>query len=338
MTVQHDTSMIFLSQTFIMHSRFLIAAVFATVGWSYPTTSICTEVDIPVSVAATRFLITTTIENDWDAVSLTFNLTRRDSGNATTAPLPIAGTTSSPVRSDFVVGPTFENAERYSFVDAAVAAGYAVLSYDRIGVGSSSKVDALQDAQFQVQTAVLDELIVYARKIMNAKHVGLIGHSYGSYLSAGSANHSDVDAVVLTGFSGAFDYFTPFVAGAGFRIANQQNTSRWGDLDSAYLTTSDIYATTYIYYKEPYFEQRVAEWNHHVAAEPFAVGELPSLLASYNNFHNVTAPVLLLQGQFDLSACGGNCLGFPKLKDEALRDDVFQNAKSIEVINDLPAG
>lgn len=35
--------------------------------------------------------------------------------------------------------PNFTDAEAYRFVDAAVAAGYSVLSYDRIGVGTSSK-------------------------------------------------------------------------------------------------------------------------------------------------------------------------------------------------------
>lgn len=35
--------------------------------------------------------------------------------------------------------PTFHHARKYSFVDAAIAAGYSVLNYDRIGVGSSSK-------------------------------------------------------------------------------------------------------------------------------------------------------------------------------------------------------
>jgi hypothetical protein len=107
-------------------------------------------------------------------------------------------------------------------------------------------------------------------------------------------------------------------------------------LDSVYLTSSDVYTTTYIYFKNPYFEHRVAEWTHNVAAEPFSVAELPSLLASYNNFDNVTAPVLILQGQYDVSACGGNCVHF--LDQSWLRDHVFKTAKTIETVKDLPAG
>ncbi len=47
----------------------------------------------------------TTINDDWDAASLTFNLTRRDSGSPSD-PLPIAGVTPSPVNSTYMVGAT----------------------------------------------------------------------------------------------------------------------------------------------------------------------------------------------------------------------------------------
>ena len=199
-----------------------------------------------------------------------------------------------------------------------------------------SRVDGLKDAQFQVQTAVLDYLTTHVRQNMGAHKVALIGHSYGAYLSAASANHSSVDSVVLTGFSGFFDHFAPFVSGAGLRVAKLHDPRRWGSLNSTFLTSSDLFAETYAYYKEPYFEHRIAKWTYDVGSEPFAVGELISLLASYNNFNNITAPVLVLQGQYDISACGGNCVGF--VEEDNLRKYVFKDAKSIEVVNDLPAG
>lgn len=123
--------------------------------------SICREVDIPVTVSVPRFILDTTVENDWDATSLTFNFTGRDFGTPSD-PLPVAGTTKSPVTSTFTVGATLCGTEgpvlvlthgiiesklywnanisaEYNFVKAAVDAGYTVLNYDRIGVGSSSK-------------------------------------------------------------------------------------------------------------------------------------------------------------------------------------------------------
>lgn len=187
-----------------------------------------------------------------------------------------------------------------------------------------------------METVVLDYLITHARQNMGAHKVALIGHSYGAYLSGASANHSSVDSVVFTGFSGFFDHFAPFVAGAELRVAKLHDPLRWGSLNSTFLTNSDLFAETYGYFKEPYFEHRIAKWTYEVASEPFAVGELISLLASYNNFHNITAPVLVLQGQYDVSACGGNCVGF--LEEEKLRKHVFKGAGSIAVVDDLPAG
>ena len=126
-------------------------------------TTACREVTIPVTVNVPRFLINTTISDNWDVVSLALNLTQRDV-NTTADPLPIAGMTLGPVESTYSVGaticgsggptlvlthgiiesklywrPNFPGSQKYSFVDAAVAKGYSVLSYDRIGVGSSAK-------------------------------------------------------------------------------------------------------------------------------------------------------------------------------------------------------
>lgn len=249
--------------------------------------------------------------------------------------------------------PNLSDTEQYSFIDAAVNAGYSVLSYDRIGVGSSSRycyyssiwavciltddyhnrVDSFWDAQFQVETAVLNSIVAYARETSSSTKVALIGHSYGAYISAESAIAISADAVVLTGFSGTFDYFSPFLAGSGLRIAKFQAPDRWGDLDSGYLTTSDLYAEAYAYYVEPYFEHRVAEWAHTVSSEPFAVGELLSLLQKPVAFENITSSVLLLQGQYDLSACGGDCIGYLNQTLEK-----FGAARVVRVVDNLPAG
>ncbi|KAI1371266.1 alpha/beta-hydrolase [Hypoxylon crocopeplum] len=329
-------------------------------AWPHPTPSSCKDITIPISVNVPRFIVNATVHDNWDAVALSLNLTRRDFSNPTD-PLPISGMTAA-VESTYHIGatlcgkggptlilthgiieskdywrPTFDNAEKYSFVDAAVAAGYSVLSYDRIGVGSSSKVDALSDAQFQVEAAVLDSLVDYARDKASATKVALVGHSYGSYLSVASAidKKTAIDAVVLTGFAGNFTYFTPFLAGSGFRVARIQNPARWGALDPGYLTTADLYAETYVYFGQEHdFERRVAEWSYYQGSEPFAVGELPSLIASSPlDFAAITAPVLVLQGQFDLSACGANCVGLL----EPLKSQ-FAGAKTVETVDDLPAG
>ncbi|KAI1803182.1 alpha/beta-hydrolase [Daldinia bambusicola] len=310
----------------------------------------CRDLSIPITISVPRFIVNATVNDNWDAIALTLALTRRDLSQNTN-PLPIAGNTSEPVESKFKIGatlcgkggptlvlthgilesklywqPTFKGAQKYDFVKAAVAAGYSVLSYDRIGVGSSSKVDALLDAQFQVEAAVLDSLVDYARYAMNATKVALVGHS---------CKKTAIDAIVLSGFAGGFSYFGPFLAGSSFRVARLQNPVRWGALDSGYLTSADLFSETYAYFGESSdFERRVAEWSYYQNSEPFAVGELPSLIASSPlDFKGVTASVLAIQGQFDLSACGGNCVGLL----DGLKDD-FAGAKIVKTVDNLPAG
>lgn len=180
---------------------------------------------------------------------------------------------------------------------------------------------------------MLEGLVSYAKEKAHASKVALVGHSYGSYISSAAATHIAVDGLVLTGFSGTFDYFPPFVAGAGLRIARTQNPARWGQLDSGYLTSSDLYAETYVYYAAPYFEHSVAEWTYNIASQPFAIGELPSLLATTIEYCEIKAPVLVLQGQYDVSACGGNCVGVVNGTK-----DIFTGAKVLEYVDNLPAG
>lgn len=78
---------------------------FSATGAVRSTNLSCSEVQIPVTVSETRFILITTIENDWDAVSFTFNLTSRALGN-TSDPSPVVGRTDSPVESKYTIGAT----------------------------------------------------------------------------------------------------------------------------------------------------------------------------------------------------------------------------------------
>lgn len=93
---------------------------------------------------------------------------------------------------------------RYSYVDAALAAGYATFSYDRIGSGDSSRPLAVAITA-EGQAADLHHVITFLRdgaagpRFQNAV---AIGHSLGSVTAVlEAAAYHDVQAVVLTGFS-----------------------------------------------------------------------------------------------------------------------------------------
>lgn len=63
----------------------------------------CYDLDIPVTVSEKRYILDTTIVNDWDAVSFTFNLTAQNFGQPEN-PVPITGQTASPVTSNYSIG------------------------------------------------------------------------------------------------------------------------------------------------------------------------------------------------------------------------------------------
>lgn len=121
------------------------------------------------------------------------------------------------------------------------------------------------------------------------------------------------------------------------RVARLQDPARWGGLTPSYLTSVDEYALAYIYFSPrsgaPFYEQRVAEWAFDVATEPFAVAELVTLAATEVAYANVTAATLVLQGEYDVSACGGNCVGVL----DGLQDN-FTAAAVLQTVDNLPAG
>lgn len=65
----------------------------------------CSPIQIPVTVSEKRYILNTSIKDDWDAASLTFNLTARDFSKPDD-PLPIAGETAFSVGSNYTVGAT----------------------------------------------------------------------------------------------------------------------------------------------------------------------------------------------------------------------------------------
>ena len=77
----------------------------------------------------------------------------------------------------------------------------------------------------------------------------------------------------------------------------------------------------------------MAKWTFEVSTQPFAVGEFPLLLNTTIDYTSITAPIYMLQGQYDVSACGGNYVG--QLSATAAE---FLGSKAVKWGDDLPAG
>ncbi|KAF4497072.1 alpha beta-Hydrolase [Fusarium agapanthi] len=90
--------------------------------------------------------------------------------------------------------------EEYSHVDAALAKGYSILTYDRLGTGKSSKADGYNEVQLGLQiTGKRPQKAFYDYKPEKVVH---IGHSFGSATTSGLLSlHGNLsDGAILTGF------------------------------------------------------------------------------------------------------------------------------------------
>ncbi|KAF7328765.1 Alpha/beta-hydrolase [Mycena venus] len=284
----------------------------------------CKSYTVPLrNISAPSFDLTFEIKTQWDITDWTINEARRDSAtafNGIAGPSTVVGDidisarfctpSKSTERAETVLvmthglgadktywDPIFAGGEQYSLVQAALAAGFSVFHYDRLGTGQSTKADPHSVVQFPIQVEILASLTrllltpsspyTLDVSITSAVH---FGHSYGSYITAGlaSAYPELTQAISLSGYSGIFDYFNILIAGWQSRVAALLDSARWGHLQTGYVTPVDIYADAYLEFKSPYFDHSVAEWASSVKS-PYAVGELATL--SQTDTSNFNKPV-----------------------------------------------
>ena len=130
----------------------------------------------------------------------------------------------------------------YSYIDAAVQAGYSTFSYDRIGVGMSGHPDPIQVVQGPLQIEIAHALVTLVRNAFigatkNYTKIVGVGHSAGSTVTQGVTTKYplDFDAVVLTGISNSSIYTNTAVASFDFTIANLDASGKFADLANGYL-------------------------------------------------------------------------------------------------------
>ncbi|KIW24902.1 uncharacterized protein PV07_10585 [Cladophialophora immunda] len=200
--------------------------------------------------------------------------------------------------------------ENYSFVDYAVARGYSIFYYDRVGLGLSQSLSGYV-AQTSIHTAVVRELV---KVIRSGKFghppakVALVGHSLGSAYSNGVLNTDPalVDAAVLTGI--AYNVLPP-PGGDTTRLAKLEDPFRFGSFDGGWTTWSDVYSNIQSFFKPPFYDRKVVQWTED-NKQPTGLLEGISIGAANFSSPGFTGPVMVLSGEYDLIACGGYCPGF----------------------------
>jgi pimeloyl-ACP methyl ester carboxylesterase len=196
----------------------------------------------------------------------------------------------------------------YSYTRSATAAGYAVLSLDRIGIGGSSHPPA--DAVTIGSNAYVVHQIVQALRggslvvpsfgRIRAERVALVGHSLGSVISiAEAATYGDVDGIVLTGVSHTI---TPALGDAFATLypANLDAHFAGRNIPDGYLTS--LPGTRNIFYHAPFFDPQVLALDEQTK-ETVTTAELNTALPALGLSGGIHVPVLVVVGDNDEAFC-----------------------------------
>lgn len=203
-----------------------------------------------------------------------------------------------------------------SFVNAASAAGWATLSYDRLGVGRSAHPDGLQVVQIAYETA---QSVAIAGQLRAGtlgdlgsfdKIVG-VGHSYGSILLSGVASSAPdtFEALVLTGYSNNVTLGPLGLAGFDSTIASVAYPARFGELsDDNYVITPSVSADQMGFFHYPNYTQAALDAFTTGKGE-YTLGQQNSISAPYSlSRQEYTRPLLVVTGENDAPFCASDCL------------------------------
>lgn len=240
------------------------------------------------------------------------------------------------------------NPSEYSYVDAALAAGYSVLTYDRLGTGQSDHPKDSKVLQAPVELEVLRGITQMARSGDLLKHVGKtpnsmtpeddklavsfnkvihIGHSYGSFLTeALTQKYSNLsDAAVMTGyFQNEFFFNLPEPA-LGFAYALALDPKKFGNRFAGYLAAASPLALQSGFFSTRGdaasgiggFDPKLLDYAFSIA-ETFTAHEMVSArLVGAVEGPDFGGPVQFVVAELDYAVCKGDCKGLidiPKAK------------------------
>jgi pimeloyl-ACP methyl ester carboxylesterase len=198
--------------------------------------------------------------------------------------------------------------ETYSYMRRATAAGYAVLSIDRIGIGQSDHPPAeevsIESNAYVVHQIVQalrgGDLVIPSFGRIRAERIALVGHSLGSVISIQeAATYGDVDGVVLTGVSHTV---TPALGEvlASLYPASFDPRFAGSGIPDGYLTTLPGNRT--VFYYLPSADPLVIALDD-ATKETVTTAELATAVPALGLSGGIHVPVLVVVGDFDLAFC-----------------------------------
>ncbi|BCS25092.1 alpha/beta hydrolase [Aspergillus puulaauensis] len=234
---------------------------------------------------------------------------------------------------------------QYSYVDAALKAGYSMLTYDRLGVGKSSKPDGHNVVQGPVEVEILKEITVLAREgklaqfiasdeklfVPDFEKIVLVGHSMGSAFTIGAlAEYGDIaDGAVATGMIPQGKLALTGQSAYGLVYAASNDPVRFGDRGSGYLVQGAQTDANKLFFKKGFFEPELLAYGTEIK-QTGTVGEFMSMGATLMKpAPGYTGPILFALAEFDLPACAGDCTGSYDLG--AIKSESFPGASDVSV-------
>ncbi|KAJ4345853.1 uncharacterized protein N0V89_011988 [Didymosphaeria variabile] len=212
--------------------------------------------------------------------------------------------------------------EDYNFAQYALAAGYSIFYYDRLGVGHSSRLSGYEveaGPQIELLASILRSLRFghYTQDIKPSKLV-LIGHSFGSAISNNIlGRYPDLaDAAILTGY--AFPSMEDpafYTSGLGLSVFGSRIVSTLppsskpqfaNTFDDGWLSFVDKFAFTESFLGGEDYEVPAAEYSFKIA-QPYSAVDFLSAFAQMTVADKFEGKVLFAPAERDLFFCAGDC-------------------------------
>lgn len=195
------------------------------------------------------------------------------------------------------------NDYNYSYVQTAVDEyGYSTLTYDRLGLGASSRGDPISEIQSWLEIAALKELTLNLRASKTPQLADKpfeqfvhVGHSYGSIISYSvtAADPEISDGLILTGFTQSPRFVPLFLFGGGFVQAN--TLPALGDYADGYLALGRPTGVHANFLAPDQFDPEILELAFRIQ-QPVTVGEFLTQGAGAGNVNAFAGPVLVITG------------------------------------------
>ncbi|KAL8290521.1 hypothetical protein RQP46_002779 [Phenoliferia psychrophenolica] len=207
-----------------------------------------------------------------------------------------------------------DDINHYSFVEAATARGYPVVTYDRLGVGASAKPDGADVVQSTIQVEIAHQLIQKVRAgdfegLKCGKVIG-IGHSFGSIQTqAVTANYpADLDGAVLTGYSQELAGLPGAFSAWHSTVANEVSPRFKSNKDTTYWAWASAISGHYGFIYTPGVTASAAK-EFEAGKQTYTIGEFLTIFNVQTPARTFKGPVTVVTGQQDTIFCSANCFG-----------------------------